>query len=235
MPAERYYFEGNLKSSNTVKFVDQEYHHLVHVMRTREGDVIDIVNGRGVLASAQIDKIDKKEVYATILEVTEFPKESREIILAQAQPRSNRLDFILEKGTELGVTQIWLFPGERSERKEFSPSQLKRAQGILIAAMKQCGRVWLPQIVEKPPIKQWKSTEFISFFGDVSPGVKPFMEVLREKNIDDGVIFFVGPESGFSENELSQFQRLGVVGVKLHDNILRTDTASLVALSILSQ
>jgi 16S rRNA (uracil1498-N3)-methyltransferase len=204
-------------------------------MRTKAGDRVEVVNGQGILATAQVEQIDKKLAQLHIDGISSEPKDPFEIILAQAIPRINRLDTILEKGTELGMTQIWLFPGDCSERKELNENQLKRAKGILIAAMKQCGRLWVPQILEKPSLKKWDELGYPAYFGDVKPSAKPFAAVLKESRPKDGVIFFTGPESGFSEGEEKILEKLGAMGVKLHSNILRTDTASLVALTLLSQ
>lgn len=234
MPAERYYSKGDFDSASAIVLTDQEYHHLVHVMRGKEGDWVEIVNGLGLLAKAKIKKINRKEVILTVEERIESPKDPFEIILAQALPRHQHLDFILEKGTELGMTQIWLFPGERSEKEKLSENQFKRAEGVLVASMKQCGRLWLPKIVEKPALKQWETNDFPAFFGDVEPGAKQFASQLREEKLDRGIIFFVGPEGGFTDHETMIFKKLGVKGVRLHHHILRTETAAIAALTLIS-
>ena len=129
------------------------------------------------------------------------------------------------------MTQIWLFPGEQSERKQLSENQLERVKGILIAAMKQCGALWLPQLVEKPRLRDWPAFPYPAFFGDISPAAPYLSESWKRDKPKDGVLFLVGPESGFSTKEEDCLLRLEAQGVKLHSHILRTDTAALAALT----
>lgn len=228
MPAERFYIDADLQPFQELILQNQEFHHLARVMRAKVGDFIELVNGKGLLAQAKVLKIGKKEAYLEIGNLEKFPKPVQKLILAQGLPRGPKLDFILEKCTELGVTDFWLFPGELSERKEMSSNQLERSQGILIAAMKQCGRTWLPEIILKPPIREWKNVEFACFFGDVSSEA-PFLSDPIEN-----AIFCVGPESGFSSHEEAHLIEMGAKGVKLNSNILRTDTAAMMGIGLLS-
>lgn len=210
---------------------NNEFHHLSHVTRAKEGTQIELVNGKGELAQATILRLEKKLARLSIdlLQVQEKP--SKELILAQALPRINRLDFIMEKGTELGATQFWLFPGVHSERKMLTEHQVERLQSLTIAAMKQCGRLFLPKIEIMPPLVRWNKCEVPAFYGDIAPLAEPFYKKHKE---GDSCLFFIGPESGFSDEEIAQLNALGVMGVKLHENILRTDTAALVALSFMN-
>jgi len=170
-----------------------------------------------------------------IFDLKEVLEETPKIILAQAIPRLNRLDFILEKGTELGMSEIWLYASEYGERKEFTEHQLERMRGVTIAAMKQCGRLHLPKIVMMPLLSKWAAprTDYALFFGDVSSTAKYFMPSDLPNKSTTGLVFFIGPESGFSEKETILLKEFGSKGVKLHPNILRTDTAALTALSVL--
>src|ERR1043165_5489273 len=115
MPAERFYYNLPFKEKETITLKDQEFHHLVHVMRATQGDVIELIDGKGALAKGHVMDIQKRQAFLHIDEVTFFSLPRPKIVLAQAIPRMPRLDFILEKGTELGMTDLWLFPGQRSE------------------------------------------------------------------------------------------------------------------------
>jgi 16S rRNA (uracil1498-N3)-methyltransferase len=234
MPAERYYMDSDLIPSQLVSIEDREFHHLAHVMRAELGEAIELVNGQGTLAQGRVEQILKHQALIRILESSKTPKKTPRIILAQAIPRINRLDFIVEKGTELGMNDLWLFPGQRSERKSLTEHQLERLKGLTIAAMKQSGTLFLPEISVMPPLKDWKNLEFTAYFGDLSPEAPPFLSTIRETPIRDGLVFFIGPESGFTEDEEKKLKELDAIGVKLHSNILRTDTASLVALSLIT-
>src|SRR5207302_3900293 len=140
----------------------------VHVMRTRKGENVEVVNGKGTLAQASVAEIAKDKAVLHINSVHEQVKQPERIILAQALPKQNRLDFILEKGTELGVDEFWLFPGKLSVKKDFSENQMERLETQIIVAMKQCGRLFLPKLSFKPPLlKDWKEFPETAFFGDV--------------------------------------------------------------------
>ncbi|KAF3363120.1 Ribosomal RNA small subunit methyltransferase E [Chlamydiales bacterium STE3] len=233
MPEKRFYLAGELTPHSRRTLENEEVQHL-KVMRCREGDCIEVINGCGALARAKIYSINKRDVHLDILSVYLQDLPNFEIVLAQALPRLNRLDTILEKCTELGVAKIYLFPGEHSEKKDLSTAQNERIQNILIAATKQCGRLYVPSYVLMPPLKKWAKPKLLSFYGQVSPSARLFKNAWEHSLPKNGVIFFVGPEQGFSQAEESQLHAWGTIGVKLHSNILRTDTAPITALSLIS-
>jgi 16S rRNA (uracil1498-N3)-methyltransferase len=240
MPAERYFIDTDLSSHNYQELSGSEFHHLAHVMRARKGDAVELVNGRGTLAQATVLDVTKHKAGIQIEEIyQESPPPSR-LILAQAFSKQNRLDFILEKGTELGVDSFWLFPGDHSAKKECYPSQLERAHTLTIAAMKQCGRLYLPSIVLKPAIEEWNElSQVSSFFGDLDSTAPLFAtawETARKQSNPPTypIVFVTGPEGGFSSQETNALKDQGAIGVKLHPNILRAETASIMSLSLLS-
>jgi 16S rRNA (uracil1498-N3)-methyltransferase len=236
MPAERFYLDAPLQSGLSVVLQDQEFHHLVHVMRTKVGEEVELVNGRGQLAQGIVEHFDKKRCHISLSMVREETKSLTEMILVQGIPRANRLDFILEKGTELGMTQLWLLPTKLSERKQFNEHQLEKMKGQMIAAMKQCGRLYLPEIVMCDSVASLQKLPYPAFYGDVDPQAPSFEKCWKEcrETLQKGVLFFTGPESGFTADEVGHLKALQAQGVKLHPNILRTDTASLAALSLIS-
>lgn len=233
MPVERFFSSSELVPGQQIPLKDREFHHLAHAVKIKEGETVELVNGKGVLATATVIKLGKKEAILNILESVFSPPSSIEVILAQALPRMNRLDNILEKATELGVTQIWVFPGMHSERKQLSDAQMEHMQQIVLSAMKQCGRMHLPSISIKPSLLKWPKMEYAAFFGDVDP-LAPSLYQLLSPTEQQSSIFFIGPESGFSEEETCHLTSLGVKGVKLNSNILRTDTAAIAALSLIT-
>lgn len=233
MPAERFYIPHDCTPHQNILIDDQEFHHLVHVMRVKPGEEISVVNGKGVLATAVVKSIGKRQAELEILECNIAKPPAVEIILAQAIPRINRLDFIIEKATELGVTQFWLFPGKLSERKALSESQLERVKSLSIAAMKQCGRLFLPKVVIKPALHLWEAPSCTSYYGDPEATVN-FASICTQLPLEKDIVFFVGPEAGFSNDEEETLVKLQAQGVRLHANVLRTDTAPLVALSLIT-
>jgi 16S rRNA (uracil1498-N3)-methyltransferase len=234
MPVDRYYIKSPLEEGQTIQIEGPEFHHLIHVMRATKGDSLEIVNGCGVLAEGTLQLIEKKQAIIQIEKVIKKALPSFQIILALAIPRSNRLDFILEKGTEIGMTELWLFPGQRSERKTFSDHQLERMEAVIISAMKQSGRLDLPLIKVHENLKKWSSLPYPAFFGDLSPLADSFEKTWNKNPPQNGILFFIGPESGLNEQEIHILQKLGAKGVNLHHNILRTDTAALATLVLIN-
>lgn len=232
MPQRRFFINTPFIQNGEVELSEEEGHHLAKVMRIQKGELVELVNGRSELATASVQTIEKRAVRLQIVSIEKAPPPSFSIILCQALPRVNRLDMILEKGVELGMTEIRLFPGALSEKKEVSPTLLQRMNTIVINAMKQCGRLDLPSVRLMPPLLKWSRQDlsFPAFYGDLDPAAPLFRPAMQEKG---GLLFFVGPESGFSAEEKKFFLEKGVQAVRLHPNILRTDTASLMALSII--
>jgi 16S rRNA (uracil1498-N3)-methyltransferase len=233
MPAERYFLDEELTSHTKKILKGTEFHHLIHVMRTRKGENIELVNGRGALAQAILQEIAKEHATLLIHQVDYTPTLSTHLILAQAFPKPDRLAFILEKGTELGVDEFWLFPGQLSAKKDFFPNQQERSRALTIAAMKQCGRLTLPSIIIKPALDKWGTLKGEAFFGDVDEKAPLFSAAWKKTSPHTFTTFLTGPESGWSQEEVSLLKAKGAQSVKLHQHILRTDTASIAALSLI--
>lgn len=233
MPINRFYKDAILISDEVIFLEDQELHHLSHVVRTEVGETVELVNGKGQLALAEVASISRKRADLKVLSVDDHPEPSWNTALALGIPRINRLDMVVEKGTEIGVSKLLLFPGDNSEKKEIFENQLGRLKAISIGAMKQCGRLYLPEITLLPPLKKWKSFPENAFFGDLSPNAPLLYEALQKKPRPAAACFFVGPESGFTKAEIALLEAAKVKGVSLNNNILRTDTAAIAALTIL--
>lgn len=227
MPAHRFFLENPL-SSPTLQLSGEEFHHLKNVMRARPKDILEIINGKGVLATATLLQITPSHATVEITQRTHTPPPSTHTILAQAFLRPALLDWVIEKGTELGATHFRLFPGDLSEKKELTPNQLTRLHHLTLSALKQCGRLHLPSIEIYPPLSLWQKPQETLLFGSLIPGAKPL------KKSNSSALMVIGPEKGFSQEEHQLLQgKLGAAGVRLSANILRAETAALCALSLL--
>lgn len=224
MPANRFFTPSPL-NQGTISLSGEELHHLT-VMRLRPEDPLELVNGSGELAQGTLLSLDKKTALIHISHYHCAPAPKPTLILAQALPKFPLLEWIIEKGCELNVSEFWLFPGELSEKKDLSAQQTTRLNSLTISALKQCGRLFLPKIILKPPLKKWSSLPGTLLFGDTSPTAPPLTPPFS-----DLITFCVGPEKGFSPSEITYLKTLSAKGVRLHSNILRTETAGLVALS----
>ena len=231
MPAERFYLNESFFENQKAILKEEEFHHLSHVMRLKAGEEVELINGNGSLAFATISSLEKHKAILSIQKVHLEIKPPYQLILAQALPRLPRLEYILEKTVELGVTALWLFPGELSEKKELSSSQHQRVHHVIISALKQCGRLFAPELLFLPPLLSWDPSSLPphSFFGDTRP-TAPFFSTLLQSEKPSSLLIAIGPEKGFQEKETLWMEK-HLKGVKLHDNILRTDTAAISAVS----
>lgn len=223
MPAERFYANVDLYTE-TIALEGAELHHLAHVMRTRVGDLVALVNGKGQLAQAKVSAISKNSARLAILSVTSIPVPIPHIILAVPFMRLSKLELVVEKCVELGAGAFWLYPAQYADKHNLSPHQLERLLHIAISAMKQSGRLDLPEIKIFNRFADLFQSDHIYCFGDTRPNAE---RIKQQKQM----VFITGPEKGFSEKELKLLDEKAT-GVKLHDNILRAETAPIAAMSL---
>lgn len=236
MPHNRYFLDQPFQENTSVVLTGDEFHHLSRVLRVKVGDRVEMVNGRGQLAKADLAELKKHEAKLHLVQVSEKNLQKTPLVLAQALPRMNHLEWIVEKGTELGVSIFWLFPGILSEKEQLSEKQAGRIKHLSIAAMKQCGRLDLPKIEFKPPLLQWEPIPGTLLFGDIRENSSYLWELHLSTPLPAPIVLCIGPESGFERKEVDFLQnRLKAKGIKLHSNILRVETASLSALSLIQQ
>ncbi len=226
MPQDRFYLDAPLQTGQTVTLEESEFHHL-KVLRIDPSEEIELVNGHGFLAKANLLKLDKRAAHLQISSCTHSPPPSPSISLALALIRVNRLEWAIEKATELGADEIFLYPADYSEKEALSPHQLDRLRHLAISALKQCGRLYLPRLSLSSLDEIFLTSNRI-LYGDTNPNAT------RINSSIEPTLFISGPEKGFSEREELLLQAKGT-GVKLSENILRAETAPLAALSILKQ
>jgi 16S rRNA (uracil1498-N3)-methyltransferase len=231
VPVNRLLYEGDLVQGSQLRLEGDEAHHLSRVLRARQGDAVEVINGRNQLAQGTVEALGRGSVDILVREVITEPPLQPQLILAQALPKPNRLDTIIEKATELGAHQIHLFPAERSEVPQLKAQQ--RVASIIRSAVKQCGRLDLPELLMRPALRQWDRLPApLSYFGDLRPEALSFQKAWKQPT--SSVAFFVGPEGGLTENEIRQLDKLGARGVRLHPHVLRADTAPIVALGLMA-
>jgi len=230
MPAERFFYNNLLKDNQTITLTGEEATHLLKVMRTQPGDVVEIINGKSQLAHARLKNASKTSAELFIEKLVEQPHPKEGLILCIAMPKFNRLEWIIEKGTELGVIAFWLFDGDLSEKTSLSEQQHLRLNHLAISALKQCGRLDLPSIELKKPLAQWEVPQGTLLFGDTLIDAQPIAA-----SYPLPIYFFSGPEKGFGKKELDLLNKWKAKGVSLNRNILRADTAPIAAAAILGR
>ncbi len=221
-----FYHKSLENDSKSLKFVEDEFHHITKVMRYKEGDKILISNGRGLIAEAIIVRVSKSDCECEIFEIKSFiPPEKNFLALVPILKNLERFEFALEKLTEIGVNEIIPYYSERSVRKNF---RFDRAEKILISALKQSQNPFLPQLKELISFDKFldliDSTSLIIFGEYKGANIK---EIANQINLNQfsNIIITVGPEGDFSERELELLKSKDGIAVNLGENRLRSETA----------
>lgn len=218
-------------------------HHIFTVMRAKTKDKFQMVFENGQVGLVEVLSPEKQEVL--LLEIlpvqTELPVE---VTVAVGFPKGDKLDFIVEKSTELGATQIWASPFKWSVAKWDSKKLAKKQEKlekIALGAAEQSGRQVLPQIQLFQNLAQL--TERFDQFDKVliayeesakSGEMTAFGQALSELDSGQKVLLIFGPEGGIAPEEIEEFQKLGAQTIGLGPRIMRAETAPLYALSAIS-
>ena len=230
-PVERFFLPRPLQLA-TVELDGSEAHHLLHVLRANVGNRVGLFNGEGGEALAELVALGKRSAELRILETWTTPAESHELILATALPKGDRARWLVEKATELGVTRIIPL---RTTRSVVEPGEgkLDKLAQAAIAACKQCGRSRLPQLDPLTPF-----AELLREFAADPPRQLTLLADPRAE-LSLGQLFesldtrpatllaLIGPEGGFTEEELIAARAAHVASVRLDTHILRIETAGL--------
>lgn len=221
------FFCSPIPSAETALLEGTEAHHLSRVLRKTEGERIEIFDGKGQFARAEIDAVTKKSVELKILERGFSSPPRGQVVLATALPKGDRFRWLVEKSVELGVDRLVPLLTERSVVKPGEGKRDKMEQAV-IEASKQCRRNYLMEVADPKPwpvfLKECFSQNGLALlahpagalFHDVFPAAFP-----------DRVVFIVGPEGGFTDAEVREATQAGAIAVGLGLNILRIETAGL--------
>lgn len=214
-------------------FHTEEAHHCTQVLRKRVGDLVTFVDGKGWFYEGEIMDITKKNCTLQIVRQWEDPHRRTFQVHIAIAPTKNmeRLEWFLEKATEIGVDTITPLLCEHSERKII---RLDRLEKILLSAMKQSLKATLPILQELTPFNTFIKSQmidnqkFIAYLGDEN---NPHLKQVYPKA--QSAVILIGPEGDFSEKEIQSALHQGFIGVSLGNSRLRTETAGVVATHIL--
>jgi 16S rRNA (uracil1498-N3)-methyltransferase len=230
----RLFISSSLKDASVILTEALDIHYLVKVMRKKEGDHLLIFNSVDGEYLAEIIEITKKKVSFKPIEKIRKPKEEREINLIFAPIKQARMSFLLEKATELGVTHLTPVQTKHSVVDKIN---LTKWNIYIKEASEQCRRISLPNIMPLQTIDKflnsWPKDNKIILCNE-KEGSLALSDYLRELPKDMPVNIMIGPEGGFSAQELKTLSSKDfITSVHLGDNILRAETAALAALSML--
>jgi 16S rRNA (uracil1498-N3)-methyltransferase len=237
MPARRFFVPGAHQLGALIALDGSDAHKIANVLRLRTGDAIEIVDSAGALFDAELAGGDGRVQATLVRRHDPQPANELRVDVAQAIPKGAKMDYVIEKATELGAGAILPFTSERSVAKANGALKAQRWQRLAEMAARQCGRRDVPRVDE---VRSFEET--IAAFGsydvalvawELAPRV-PLRDRL-EQTLSGArtAIVAIGPEGGFSHGEAESARAGGAELIWLGPRILRTETAALALLAVI--
>ena len=232
MRKQRFYHADTIDVGQTIELDQTNSHQIIKVLRLKPDQELWLFNNTAYEFKVNIQKIIKTAVIVTVLEQSPNDKESPcNIHLVQAIAKGQKMDYIIQKAVELGVSCITPLRSERTIvniAEEKIPQRLEHWEKIIINACCQCGRSIVPPIYPPIAFKEWliKNQASVNIILDPTSDMS-----LTKLPVENSANLIIGPEGGFSEDELAWGKKHGCLKVFLGRRILRTETASIVAIA----
>lgn len=221
-----------------IKIDGSDAHHIRRVLRYKLGDKLIVVDGSGKVMEAFIIETSDEMVIAEVKEVLDNNTESPiELILAQCLPKGDKMELVVQKAVELGVSTIYPIVSENCVVKYDEKKKMARQikwQKIADEAAKQCGRTILPTVESVTELKIFLENidsnleALMCYEGEAE---EPIKKILAE-SLANRFLVLIGPEGGFTKNEVEICQKAGLKIATLGKRILRTETAAIAASAI---
>ena len=236
----RFFVPKEAIDGKTIRLDGPEAHHVLDVMRLRTGDGVTTFDGSGREYEGIIKEARPKSLMIEITSTREVPAEGKVLVtLAQAIPKKDKMDYIVEKATELGVHKIAPIETARTIvrlKGDRAKERAERWRRIAREAAKQCGRTTVPEIED--------IRDYGSFLGAVKgyglilmaclvTGTEDMGEVLKGQRAGN-MLLFIGPEGDFTPDETTAARSKGARMVSLGPRVLKSDTAGLAALTMIN-
>jgi len=240
MRLTRVYVAESLASGRRVRLEGNAASHITRVLRLRVGAALTLFDGTGGEYEGSIDKAHGGEVIVAVGAQTPIERESPlELTLAQGVSRGERMDLVVQKATELGVSHLVPVLTERSVVRlsaQQSDRKVNHWRAITIAACEQCGRNRLPTIAAPVALR-----EFLATSTGASPGARLLLSPTAAATLADlprpanPVTVLIGPEGGLTDEEERAAIAAGFMALRLGPRVLRTETAAIAALTLLQR
>lgn len=241
MSSRRFMISSRCISGNSATIAGELFRHAVRVLRLSPGDPLTLVDETGREHEGIIDQVTREQATIKITRSSSEPlheSSGLRITVCQALPKGEKIDLILQKGTELGAHDFWLFGGLRSIariREDQREGKLERWSRIVAEAARQCGRRTIPAVrwfssAEEAAAASEHDLRLILWEDERTFRLK---DALAGIHIPGSVIVAIGPEGGFDRRETEQFLGGGFQSISLGSRILRTETAAIAIVSIL--
>lgn len=237
--------EGRSGALSHALITGDELKHLRSVLRLKEGDAVSVLDGRGNEWTGVIENLGMMVARVRVIGKVEGEVEAPlRVRLLSALTKGTKPEFIVEKATELGVSEIVFYGGERSvailKDGADGGKKLKRLNKVAVSALKQCGRRVLPKIgfaknIDEAVAATEGGIRIVLCKGEAgaeAPGLKQALRGYKGGGDGDMVTLLIGPEGGLSQDELSKALDAGFVRASLGPRTLRSETAAIAALAI---
>jgi len=230
----RLYFSDKIQSNLSSHLGKEQTHYLKDVMRLKAGDKLSIFNTQGEW-NAVIECYEKNETKIKIMEKVRDKNNEKNIWLAFSPIKQNPLNFLIQKGTELGVQKFIPILSERTVVREIN---IERVKKIIIESSEQSNRISVPEINKPESLKNFLSQfpkKASLIFCDINSTENSLKNILKNNNNEEPVCVLIGPEGDFSENERKMIIDLNQThSISLAKNILKAETAALSAITIVN-
>ncbi len=245
MPDFRAYAPDAAADAVEIKLSPEESHHLATVHRCGRGDPVTAFNGHGREWITECFDASKSAAVLRVKETREGKSRSCEITLGQALPKGSTMDDIVRQATEIGATRLVPLLSERTQVHldgDRAEKKIEKWRTTAIEAAKQCGNPWLPEIAPIQPLNAFipSAKEYdVKLIASLHGGATTLRKSLAGYTAKHGhtprkVLWLVGPEGDFSPAEMTAAISAGFQPITLGPLVLRSDTAAVYALSILS-
>ena len=234
MRIPRLYIPEVAASGGIVTVTGQTAHHVIKVLRLRPGSAIRLFNGHGAEWDAVLLESNRSEIRLEVCSPVEaIAASSLSITVAQGIARNDRMDFILQKSVELGVSSIqplWMQRCQSRLRNERLEKRMQHWRGVIINACEQCGRSTLAELYNPENYTGWLSKQNPSALGLM---LQPESTQVLNDHPPQGrdIVVLVGPEGGLTTEEQRLAELSGFTVIRLGQRILRTETAAVSALA----
>lgn len=230
------YTETTLAENIEAVLDDSSAHHIANVLRMKQGDQLRLFNGSGFFFSASITQSSKKHVSVMIDASEKAQSESSlHTHLGQVMSRGDRMDYAIQKSTEMGVNEITPLMSERCELKLKSDRENKRLahwQQVAISAAEQCGRATVPTIHPVSSLEDWLKQQSNTGLSLVFHH-RDTQNLSQIQTAPNHVNLLIGPEGGLSEIEIEQAKQANFIACTFGPRVMRTETAPVACLSVL--
>jgi 16S rRNA (uracil1498-N3)-methyltransferase len=240
----RFYLPPALCLGTELTLAGPEAHHATDVLRLRRGDHVTVLNGAGDEFACEIIEEARRLMRLRVMHSRHSPPTPWQITLAQAVPKGKAMEWLLQKATELGVSRIVPLLTERTVPQLGGQAEGKLAkwQAITQEALKQCGLPWLPQLEAPMDLRVFldRNERFdLSLVAALQPNCPHARAVFdnfqqAHQHPPARICVWIGPEGDFTPQELDRILRAGAQAITLGPQVLRSETAALYCLSVLS-